>query len=74
MTKDNNKGAELKSKEFKGEETKINEKAMSNVDYNIIKEKMDNNSQGNIHVYLESKNNKRWNKKNMINDKVDRNN
>lgn len=117
ITKDNDKGAELKEKEVQGKETskkegsikeveneesvrkqkqfeketvtkinenestnvkkeeaanlEINQKSMSNVDYNINKERVNNNSQGNIPVFLEAKSNKKRNKKKRINNKVD---
>jgi predicted phage replisome organizer len=117
ITKDNDKGAELKKKEVQGEEvsknqsfvkeveneesvkeqkqfeketiTKINEnesknvkeeeiayleinqKVMSNFDYNITKEKVDNNPRGDIPVFLEVKSNKMRNKNNMEEEEVD---
>ena len=49
----------------------INQKAMSNVDYNITKEKVDNNSQVDIPVFLEVKSNKMRNKNKRKDDEVD---
>lgn len=65
---------ENESKGVKEEETadlEINQKAISNVDYNITKEKVDNNSQGNIPVFLEVKSNKMRNKNKRKEEEVD---
>lgn len=65
---------ENESKNVKEEEIadlEINQKAMSNIDYNIIKENVDNNSKGDIPVFLEVKSNKMRNKNKRKEDEVD---
>lgn len=65
---------ENESKNLKEEETsdlEINQKAMGNVDCNRTKEKVDNNPQGNIPVFLDVKSNKIQNKNKRKEEEVD---